>query len=740
MAEDDGLELWGGIESTVNRIRDRYRDQTVLTGHDERIEDLARFASLGIKQLRYPVLWERVAPDRAGPFRWEWSDARLAEIARLGMKPIVGLLHHGSGPRHTNLVAEDFVPLFVDYAAAVAVRHPDVDAWTPINEPLTTARFSALYGVWYPHATDEASFWRALVNQVDATRLAMRAIRAVNPDAQLIQTEDLAHHYATEPLVDIADHFNERRWITWDLLTGRVGPEHPMWARVARFGAPFKLQDRLRAIQDDPCPPAVIGVNYYPTSERFLDHRLDLYPFDAPATGYHDLTAARVLQPPPQGLAALMRQAWDRYGLPLAVTESHLGCTREEQLRWLHQSWQACLTLFAEGVDVRAMTAWALLGNVDWDSLITDEAGRYEPGPFDVSSGAPRETAGARLLRALGTGAPLPAELQPLLAAPGWWERDLRLEHPPHHWAAPVSVAPKVDVRPLVITGATGTLGRALAGACDVRGLRYILTDRGQLPIEDERRVAAFLDEHRPWALVNAAGWVRVDDAEESPHLCFRANAEGPMVLAAACAARGIHFTTFSSDLVFAGDREAPYSEADRPEPLGIYGFSKARAEELSVGRFPETLLVRTAAFFSPYDPHNFAWAVEQVLRSGNRFTASAEHVVSPTYVPDLVRATLDLVVDREAGIWHLTHGEEVSWWAFARTIAEALGLDPIRVDAVGADVLGWRALRPRQAALVSTKGRQLPPLADAVARHATVRRKALAAEPLQPRRPAAAA
>ena len=728
-ARDDVLlELWGGVECTVNRVGDAWRDQSVLTGHDGRDDDLACFAALGIRALRYPVLWERVAPDRPDLHDWRWSDARLAEIARLGMRPIVGLLHHGSGPHYTDLTDHAFPTLFATYAAAVAERYPLVEDWTPINEPLTTARFSALYGVWYPHARDEGLFWRALLNQVEATQGAMRAIRRINPAARLIQTEDLAHHYGTAALADAVDHLNERRWMTWDLLTGRVDRHHPLWDHLARHG----LGERLRVIAEAPCPPDMLGVNFYPTSERFLDHRVDRYPFAAPATGYHDLCAARVMDPPPSGLEGVLRQLWERYRLPIAVTESHLGCTRDEQLRWLWQAWQTCRRLAGQGVDIRALTSWALLGNVDWNSLLVSDAGHHEPGAFDISAGTPRPTAVARLAQALATGTPPPEALRPILATPGWWQRDVRLEHPRHVWAAAPAVRPAAEVRPLVITGATGTLGQAFAGACRLRGLSYIITDRATLPIEDEACVAAFLDEHQPWAVINAAGWVRVDDAEAAAPACFRANAEGPMVLAAACAARDIHCTIFSSDLVFGGEQDAPYVESDHPDPLGIYGLSKAQAEALSTGRHPATLLIRTAAFFSPHDTHNFARAVEQVLRDGGRFAASADHVVTPTYVPDLVRATLDLVIDGEGGIWHLTNEEALSWHAFAVRIAEAMGLDPRRIDAATPEQLGWRATRPRQAALTSTRGRLLPPLADALARHAAVRRAEAAPAVLQ--------
>src|SRR4051812_34643650 len=97
------LELWGGHECTVNRLADRYQDQTRLSGHHERLEDLERFRDLGLRALRYPLLWERVSPGCEPP-DWAWTDTRLAAIQRLGMRPIAGLLHHGGGPLHTNLL------------------------------------------------------------------------------------------------------------------------------------------------------------------------------------------------------------------------------------------------------------------------------------------------------------------------------------------------------------------------------------------------------------------------------------------------------------------------------------------------------------------------------------------------------------------------------------------------------------------------------------------------------------
>src|SRR5213076_1577025 len=97
------LALWGGLECTVNRVRDHYFSQMEKNGHAARLQDIERFASLGIRAIRYPVLWERTAPDGIDRADWTWPDERLPALRELGVTPIVGLLHHGSGPRHTSL-------------------------------------------------------------------------------------------------------------------------------------------------------------------------------------------------------------------------------------------------------------------------------------------------------------------------------------------------------------------------------------------------------------------------------------------------------------------------------------------------------------------------------------------------------------------------------------------------------------------------------------------------------------
>jgi dTDP-4-dehydrorhamnose reductase len=188
-------------------------------------------------------------------------------------------------------------------------------------------------------------------------------------------------------------------------------------------------------------------------------------------------------------------------------------------------------------------------------------------------------------------------------------------------------------------------------------------------------------------------------------------------ILAAACSLRGIHCTGFSSDLVFDGLAGRPYVERDLPRPLCAYGRSKLEAERTLAAH--GGLSIRTAAFFSPFDEHNFAVAVVRALTSGARFSAASDHAVSPTYVPHLADAVLDLVIDGERGTFHLTSGETVSWAAFARRLAEACSLDQKLIDGVPGHQLGWTAPRPAVAALASERRNALPALDIAIGQFA---------------------
>jgi dTDP-4-dehydrorhamnose reductase len=309
----------------------------------------------------------------------------------------------------------------------------------------------------------------------------------------------------------------------------------------------------------------------------------------------------------------------------------------------------------------------------------------------------------------------------PVLRDPGWWRRPSRLTY--------AAVGPGVDASkasgrrprgaPILITGATGTLGRALGRACRERGLAHRLLTRQQLDVAEPQSVAAALRRYEPWAIVNAAGYVRVDDAEGEASRCQRENVIGPMVLADACALWDLQLLTFSSDLVFDGAADSPYVESAPTGPLGVYGASKVSAEAAVSRRLPPALVIRTSAFFSAENAADFLGRTVAAVGADRQFMAADDTIISPTYVPDLADASLDLLIDAERGVWHLANVAEISWVEFARRAAELRGLDASLIQACALSDLGGAAARPRYSALGSERGVLLPTLDDALARWA---------------------
>jgi dTDP-4-dehydrorhamnose reductase len=712
------MELWGGIECTVNRVGDEWYDQLALSGHRLRLDDLDRIAELGIRTLRYPVLWEDVAPSNANELQWQWADTRLARLRELAVAPILGLAHHGSGPRYTSLIEDSFAPGLADFAGRVAARFPWVALFTPVNEPLTTARFSGLYGLWFPHGRNDRCFARALLNQCRAIVLAMRAIRRSTPGAKLVQTEDLGTSYGTAHMRYQCDFDNERRWLTWDLLCGRVDRSHPLHGFLIASGISHQ---ELAWFADNPCPPDIIGINHYVTSDRYLDERHSRYARRHVGGNrkerYADVEAVRVLTGEYQGFRVL-QEAWQRYRLPIALTEVHLGCSREEQLRWCIEAWRAANAAAAAGCNVLAMTVWSLFGTYNWDTLLTQNVGSYEAGAFDVRAPQPRPTAIARLIPALASG----AAAEPAASGAGWWQRPERL-FLAESTRVPRTISDRSPgaVPPLLICGATGSLGRAILTACNERNLAYRAVDRSELNICDRAAVERLLAEVQPWALINAAGFVRVDEAEHRSAQCFWDNAFGAAVLAQGARDHDIPFLTFSSDLVFDGSPRSPLAESSATRPLNEYGRSKEAAERLTLW-YPKTLCVRTAAFFGSANGDFVSDALD-CFAAGRRFCAASDVIVSPTYLPDLVSACLELLIDRESGVFHLVNQGAVSWAEWARLAASALDLDCRTLQPRRALELGWTAARPPFSALTSERIMLMPSLENAVRRYALVRR-----------------
>jgi dTDP-4-dehydrorhamnose reductase len=631
------LELWGGHECTVNRVGDEWFDQTVRGGHENRIEDLALFADIGIRKLRYPALWERISPTSPNERDFRWTDERLPEIQRLGIEPILTLCHHGSGPHYTSLLEDSFATGLAQHAAAVAERYPWVVDYTPVNEPLTTARFSALYGYWYPHERDERACWLALLNEVDATRLAMRAIRKVNPSARLVQTDDLGFCHATPPLQAEADFQNHRRWMGWDLLCGMVVPGHALWRRLSSFG----FEDRLDAISNDPCPPDVIGINHYLSSERLLDHRLELHGSRGLADSevghcngysYVDVDAQGSVPEKVVGLTGLLEQAWERYGLPIAITESHHGSTRDEQARWFIETWEVAEQLRNRGVDLRAVTAWSLLGSYDWNRMVTQVSGHYEPGVFDVRSGVPRPTLMAMVLRELSLGRRPDA---PGLAVAGWWHDARRLGKIEFESSNTAPIAGSPDR--LLLVGNGEALIASTIQACRIRGLHFLCVDK----LSEE-----VITTTRPWAIFDTRDPKTRENSNEPD-------------LGQLCQRHAIRGASIVPDDAHVG--------SDRPAAA---------------------LQVVTGPLFGATEPAALTSRILDAIDAGEMPPIEDHREWGSVYRPCLVDGVLDLLLDGATGLVSFIPDENLAPADVARVLATIAQAEPLEGEPALPDIL----------------------------------------------------
>lgn len=705
------IEIWGGAECSVVRVGNNVYDQLACSGHEQRPGDLNYFHELGIKTIRYPLLWEKFDANEDEFFRLH--DDRLEQLNKMGIKPIAGLLHHGSGPFHTNLHDDSFPELLAEYAFKIARRYPFLSSYTPVNEPLTTARFTGLYGVWFPHLRNDRAFARIFMNELKGTVLSMKAVRSINPQAGLIQTEDICMIYSSDELSYQANFENERRWLTYDFLLGKVDRHHPMRKYFTDQGI---TDEELDFFIQNKTAPEVCGFNYYVTSERYLDQRKSLYPACFHGGNllheYADVEVVRANVPDTISSYRLLKEAWERYSLPLALTEVHLACTREEQQRWFYEAWNTAVRLREEGIDFRAVTAWSFFGSYDWSSLLCEKRNDYESGIYDIRSGTPRPTALAGLIKKLNRGED---PRNDLLAVPGWWRRSNRFIYKDKHEIFNAAHDDKTDyskIRPLLITGSNGSLGNAFARVCESRGIVFHLSGRAELDIASEESVRQTIDKIQPWGIINAAGFTGIDEAETDAYTCFRENTIGPVKLAEACRNGNIRFVTFSADQVFNGKKKSPYHESDTTNPINLYGLSKKIAEEKVLTINPDSMIVRSGFFFNPW---HFKDGLLRLLSSGmlsdRKYNLPSDIIISPAYLPFMVNTVLDLMIDGESGIWHLSGQEEVSFYEFARMALGIAGIDDSIISPVPSSKLGYAAKRPEYSVLKSSSGIVLPGL-----------------------------
>ncbi|MDD2878379.1 MAG: dTDP-4-dehydrorhamnose reductase [Acidiphilium sp.] len=227
--------------------------------------------------------------------------------------------------------------------------------------------------------------------------------------------------------------------------------------------------------------------------------------------------------------------------------------------------------------------------------------------------------------------------------------------------------------RPILITGATGQLGMALVAQAKVP---YCAVGRPAFDFDKPETIAACFADANPWLVVNAAAWTAVDAAEQNQDAAFRANRDGPEILAGLCREAGIPLIHVSTDYVFDGDKGSPYVETDPVAPLGVYGASKEAGERVVLQSGAQAMVLRTAWVFSARGK-NFARTMINASRKTNALRVVGDQRGTPTAAEDLAAAILAIAtrIDGQGwqpefqGIFHATNAGDTTWHGFAETI-----------------------------------------------------------------------
>lgn len=330
-------------------------DEHELTGHDDNWRaDLDTAAGLGASGLRYGVSWPRICP-APGVYDWSELDERLRyATGDLGLTVIADLVHYGTPTWLAGAFADPGYPAAIaDFAAAFAARYQGVvDHLTPLNEPLTTASFCGLRGVWPPALTGWDGWVTVTMGIVEGIRRTVAGVRAANPDAVIVHVE-AATMYQTgdDTLTGHVGLLAGIGLLPTDLLLGRVTTGHPLHAWLVEHGA---SPAALAAFVDGPPRLDILGVNYYPDLTPRIVEQVD--------GQIRQVTTNRWTE----GLELALTTAHQRYGLPLMVTETSIEGDDDTRRRWAEESMALVRRLAGEGVDIRGYTWWPLLDFVDW--------------------------------------------------------------------------------------------------------------------------------------------------------------------------------------------------------------------------------------------------------------------------------------------------------------------------------------------------------------------------------------
>lgn len=366
-----------GIECsypTINHGKTR-RDQLAECDHYNRYkEDLGLVKEMGLKVLRYGLPYYNIqqSPDK---YDWEFADQAMAEIKRLGITPILDLMHFGVPDWLENFQNPELPVHFAAYCEEVAKRYPWVRYYTPVNEIYVTARSSGKDGVWNEQLKTDKGFVTALKHCTAASIMGTQQIAKCRPDCVIVQSEsaEYMHEMRTEPTPAVQLE-NKLRFASLDLLYAHQ-PDGEVVNYLYDNGMTRKEYDWFMA--GEPPGYQVMGNDYYGRNEKMVLPNGEI------------CTSMDVL-----GWATITHDYYQRYKKPVMHTETNVFDAKVAPT-WLWKQWANILRIRKEGVPVLGFTWYSLIDQIDWETGLAEQKGTVNAcGLYDLDR-KPRPVADA---------------------------------------------------------------------------------------------------------------------------------------------------------------------------------------------------------------------------------------------------------------------------------------------------------------------------------------------------------
>ena len=363
--------VWGaGIECSF--IPHLNVDQFDWTQHNRHWRDDFKLArkQLGVQTLRYALPWHKIETS-PGRFDWSIADERINAAREMGIDLYLDVMHFGTPLWLTQAAGDPEFPESLErFTEAMVSRYASsVTTWCPCNEPLVLALFSGDFGFWPPHSRKWRGYMPVLARIVQAVSRSMRAIRRVQPEATILHCDNVENYKSRD--ADLAIEVrrrNLRRFLVLDLLMGRFDRHHPLFNWVTSYGM---SELDLEWFKTHPQSPDVLGLDYYPHSDWQLDKV---------GAGIRQRRSEN-----PVGLYGIANAYYNRYGLPMMLTETSIEGQAINREIWLEETVEDCRRLREEGVPMLGYFWWPMIDQVDWDGALTHRVGKvHEVGLFNL--------------------------------------------------------------------------------------------------------------------------------------------------------------------------------------------------------------------------------------------------------------------------------------------------------------------------------------------------------------------